>query len=351
MLLKILVTGAAGLIGGEVCARLSARGHAVTAMVHRTRLVRGNDGRPVPVARTVSGDITLPLMGLDPFDHAIDLVVHCAASLAFDAPEEELERDNVQGTRNAAEFAKACAARFLHVSTAYVCGLNDGVIEEVPVRAGTRFANGYEASKARAEGVVAASGVPFAIVRPSITLGDSETGKIREFPSLCNVIRLMARGKVSVLPADPASTLDLVPIDHVAEGLVRIAERMEQAQGCYFHLTGSAPLPSVELAQGVRRIPHFPDPLCVMPGNYDPAILPQAEQRVAARMLGTFGTYFTRAPRFDDTNFRTLTGLACPPTDTAWLGRLIAYGMASGYLPAAPSARPDNAFPAVPALQ
>lgn len=350
MLLKILATGAAGLIGGELCASLAARGHSVTAMVRRTREVRGNDGRLVPVTRTVSGDVTRPLMGLEPSDHDIDVVVHCAASMEFDAPAEALERNNVQGTSSAVDFARECSARFLHVGTAYVCGFNEGVILEGPVPAGTQFANGYEASKARAEGVVAASGVPFAIARPSITLGESATGRIREFPSLCNVLRLMARGKVTTFPADPASTLDLVPIDHVAEGLVRIAERMEQAQGGYFHLTGCEPLPSTELAKAVGRIAHFPDPLCVTPRDYDPAILPQAEQRVAARMLGTFGSYFTRAPRFDDTKFRALTDLACPPTDTAWLGRLIAYGITSGYLPATPSARPDNAGPAVPAL-
>jgi len=349
VLLKIFVTGAAGLIGGEVCARLVARGHAVTAMVRRTRDVHGNDGVLVPVARIVSGDITLPLMGLDPADHDIDLVIHCAASLEFDAPEEELERDNVQGTRHTVEFARECGARFLHVSTAYVCGLREGVIEEEPVPAGTRFANGYEASKARAESVVAASGVPFAVARPSITLGDSATGQIREFPSLCNVFRLMARGKVSVFPADPASTLNLVPIDHVAEGLARIAERMDEAEGGYFHLTASAPLPSAELAHGVGRIAHFSDPLVVSPQDYDPTALSLVEQRVASRMIATFGSYFTRSPRFDDNNFRALTGLACAPTDPAWLDRLIAFGIASGYLPAAPNAHRDNVAPAVPA--
>lgn len=349
MLLKILVTGAAGLIGGEVCARLVARGHAVTAMVRRTKEVRGNDDALVPIVRTVSGDITLPQMGLDPSDHDIDLVIHCAASLEFDAPEEALERNNVLGTRNAVDFAKACDARFLHVSTAYVCGRNDGVIEEGPVPADTCFANGYEASKARAERAVATSGVPFVIARPSITLGDSQTGQIRDFPSLCNVFRLMARGKVSVFPADPDSTLNLVPIDHVAEGLLRITERMEEAQGGYYHLTAADPLPSAELAHGVGRIAHFPDPLVVAPEDYDPTALSPVEQRVAGRMIGTFGSYFTRSPHFDDSQFRALTGLTCAPTDTAWLGRLIAYGIASGYLPAAPSARPGNAAPAVPA--
>lgn len=341
-MLKILVTGAAGLIGGETCAQLARRGHHVTALVRRTREIRGNNGALVPVAAIQAGDVTQPLIGLDPQAHDIDLVIHCAASLEFDAPAEDLQRDNVDGTRNALAFAKAAGARFLYVSTAYVCGLQNGPIAEKPVPRGTRFANGYEASKAGAERLVAASGTGFAIARPSITLGHSQTGEIRTFPSLCNVFRLMARGKVSTFPADPASLLDLVPIDHVAAGLVHIAERMDAAQGGYFHLVGASPTPAAALAQGVARIAHFPDPLVVSPAVYDLAALPPAERRVAARLMATFGSYFSRAPQFDDAAFRNLTGLRCAPTDEVWLDRLIAYAIETGYLPSPPSECQDN---------
>ncbi|GAA0269602.1 hypothetical protein GCM10009127_07010 [Alteraurantiacibacter aestuarii] len=359
-MLKILVTGAAGLIGGEVCARARTRGHAVTALVRRNRHVRGNDGALVPGVHVVAGDITAPMLGLDPARHDIDLVIHCAASLEFDAPEEELQRTNVEGTRQAADFAHACDAALLHVSTAYVCGLRDGVIEEGPVPPGTAFANGYEASKARGEQVVRDSGVPFAIARPSITLGDSASGAIRDFPSLCNVFRLMARGKIASFPASASSTLNLVPIDHVAEGILRIAERMEQARGGTFHLVGDRPTPSAELAHGVARIAHFPDPQIVDPASFDITRLPPAQRRVLGRMLETFGSYFRRGPVFDDSRFRELTGLACAPTDRAWMDRLIQHAIAAGYLPSAPpvvasinqasahraNAHPDSAAPA-----
>lgn len=345
-MLKILVTGAAGLIGGEVCAQLAARGHAVTAMVRRNPQVCGNDGAPVACVRIVKGDVAAPLMGL-----AIepqDLLIHCAASLEFDASEAELQAVNIEGTRNALAYAGAAGARFLHVSTAYVCGQREGEIAEGPVPADTAFTNRYEASKAAAEAVVAASGLPFAIARPSIVLGDSRSGAIRDFPSLCNVFRLMARGKVTQFPVVGGSTLDLVPINHVAAGIVAIAERMEDAQSGYFHLVAENALPAGELAHGVARVAHFPDPMVVPLEAYDPAALGPAEQLLAGRMLGTFGAYFTRSPRFDDSKFRALTGIACPPTDRAWLDRLIAYGMARGYLP---SARQDTSVPAACAPQ
>lgn len=331
--MRILVTGAAGLIGGEVCARLAARGHEVAGLVRRNPEIRGNDGVLVDSARTLAGDVTQELMGLkaEPFD----LVVHCAASLEFDAPEEELHAVNVEGTRNALAFAKAAGARVLHVSTAYVCGQRDGVIAEGAVPEGTQFTNRYEASKAAAEAAVAASGLSFAVARPSIVLGDSATGAIRDFPSLCNVFRLMARGKVTQFPCVPGSTLDLVPLDHVAAGIVTLAERMDEAEGGYFHLVARDALPAAALAHGVQRVTHFPDPAVVAPEEYDLDALSPAERMLAGRMLGTFGAYFTRSPVFDDTHFRSVTELECPPTDDAWLDRLIAYGIARGYLPSA----------------
>ncbi|APE29318.1 SDR family oxidoreductase [Aurantiacibacter gangjinensis] len=332
-MLKILVTGAAGLIGGEVCARLAAREHSVTGMVRRNPEVRGNDGTLVDDITIVSGDVTQPMMGVEPAPQ--DVVIHCAASLEFDASEVDLQAVNVEGTRNALAFAKAAGAAFLHVSTAYVSGLEEGDIPEAPVPADRQFTNRYEASKARAEAAVAGSGVPFAIARPSIVLGDSETGAIRDFPSLTNVFRLMARGKVTQFPVIEGSTLDLVPIDHVAEGIAVLAERMEEAQGGYYHLVADAPLAAAELAHGVGRVDHFPSPEVVSPDRYVPANLAPAERMLAGRMLGTFGPYFTRNPRFDDTRFRKMTGLESPPTDSAWLDRMIKYAIAVGYLPRA----------------
>lgn len=332
-MLKVLVTGAAGLIGGEVCARLVNRGAQVTALVRKTREVRGNDGEPVDGLEIVPGDVTAPMIGLDPAAHDIDLVIHCAASLEFDAPRDVLAAVNIEGTRNALDFANATGAGFIHVSTAYVCGTREGPIAEGPVPADTQFTNNYEESKALAEAVVAQSGVPFAVARPSIVLGDYESGAIRDFPSLCNVFRLMARGKVGVFPALENSTLNLVPLCHVAEGIARLAERFEEAQGGYFHLVTNSPLPAAELARGVSRVDHFPDPRIVDPAGFDPEELRPAERLLLERMMATFGAYFVRDPRFLDDRFRAVTDLECPATDDAWLDRLIAYGMARGYLP------------------
>ena len=329
-----LVTGAAGLIGGEVCARAAAAGHRVHALVRRTRDVRGNDGAPVPVASVMVGDVTRDgLIAESTLDEPVDCVIHCAAALEFDAPRSTLDPVNVYGTANAARFAARRGARLLHVSTAYVCGTRAGVIAEGPVAPGTCCANNYEASKAAAEAVVEAGAVDWTIARPSIVLGDSADGTIRDFPGLCMIFRLMAQGAMPVLPAAPDAALDLVPIDHVARGILALAEAGERASNAHVHIVSGAPLPARALADAVRAVDHFPDPQVVDPAAFDPAALTPAQRRIGARMLATYGGYLTRAPRFADARLRALTGLVCPDTDHAWLQRLVGYGLARGYLP------------------
>ena len=141
----ILLSGAAGLIGGELAMRLAKAGHGVIGLVHRTHDIRANDGtlvptrdwggvapRPAEVA-TLPCDIAAPALGLTFRNQHIlskqaDLVIHCAALTAFDASPEEYHAVNVAGT--AKLLAVVPHAPFLHVSTAYVCGLKNGLITE-----------------------------------------------------------------------------------------------------------------------------------------------------------------------------------------------------------------------------
>lgn len=341
MLLNILVTGAAGLIGGEVCSRLIARGHAVHGLVHRRKDVLSNDGTQVALTSILSGDVTKEGLGLkkDAFPTGFDLVIHCAASLEFDAPQAKLDAINVEGTGNVVHFSRTHNAALLHVSTAYVCGENNGVITEDPVASDTKFGNYYESSKASGEAMVQASGIPYLIARPAVVMGDSVTGKIREFPSICNLFRLLARGSISLLPTTQGASFDLVPIDYVAGGIATLAEHLaddkNDASGSIFHLNSPNPTPVKNLAKALGGFAHFPQARVVNFDSYFPDMLPSSQVRVMEKMLATFGTYLQRDPRFDDANFRAITGLTCPPTGEAYLLRLISYAIEAGYLPAA----------------
>lgn len=298
----------------------------------------------------ISGDIAAAKLGLSEevtaqLAGAHDLLVHCAAATGFGLDDATYQAINVEGTRNALELARAGGMAFLHVSTAYVCGPRDGLVAEGEL-AETGFANGYEASKAAAERVVHESGAPYAVARPSIVLGEWAAGTMRSFDTTYAAFRLMAEGRVRTVPAAPHATLDFVPIDHVAGGLVDLVEGMERAIGRTFHLASRTPIPVAEFIAAIAAFPHLHPPRIVAADAFDPALLPPVERRLHARVTGFYDSYFRRAPRFDDSNLRELSGRICPPTGRFYVERLIHFCIRTGFLRAPGAAlRPAPALP------
>jgi 2-alkyl-3-oxoalkanoate reductase len=334
----VLVTGAAGLIGGEVCARLAARGHAVTALVHRNADVRDNLRRPVPGITVLHGDVRQPGFGLATAPE-VDLVIHSAAVTAFDATPEAYQSVNVDGTAHAIGVARAAGARLLHVSTAYVCGARDGVIAESDT--GTAFVNGYEASKAAGEALVWRSRLDFAIARPSVVVGDSANGAISRFENIYMIFKLIAEGRVRTLPSAAGASLDLVPIDHVAGGIVAMAEDFARVKRQTLHLVADRPTPIARIGEAIAAVPGLGAPNFVAPDAFDPAKLSPIERRYHAAAAALYTSYLLRGPVFDAANARAF-GLRCPPTDRAWLDRLIGYCLDKGFV----TSRPGKGAPA-----
>ncbi len=322
-----------------MAARLLDAGHRVTALVHRNRDIRANDGRQIVPHDTVTGDVSVPLFGWNKADWdrlagSHDLLIHCAATVRFDLDDDAYARVNIGGAANAVEFARSGAMPILQVSTAYVCGTRDGPILESDALPHSGFANGYEASKARAERLVRASGVPYAIARPSIVVGESDTGRIRQFDTTYAAFKLIAEGRVRQMPATHDAALDFVPIDHVAAGIVGIACNMRAAKGGAYHLVSGRPIPVRLFVEGIASFAQFHRPQLVAPGVFEPAGLPALERRLYKRVAGLYASYFQRAPLFDDRAAQAITGVVCPPTDAAYLRRLIQYCIDIGFLPA-----------------
>jgi len=353
--LRILVTGAGGLLGSELSGALAERGHAVVAMLHRCTALHRNDGRPLPArpwdgafppagaVAVIRGDVRQRGLGLDETNLAeivrdLDLVIHGAAATGFNLSERAYREVNIGGTANVVALvrrAEKVPVPLLHLSTAYVCGERSGLIAEAELDVGQRFANGYESSKAEAERLVRAAqrqGGICAVARPSIVVGRYRDGTIGRFTNIYALIRLVTAGRIHTLPASPGASLDLVPIDHVIAGLTDIAERMPAASGRTYHLVSGAPVPVAALRTLALGYPQLNAPRFVRPQAFERARLTCAEQTLDRHVTSFYGSYLQRDPRFVDTNLRVLSGRLCPRPDQAFLRRLIDYGIATGYL-------------------
>lgn len=228
----ILITGATGFVGMSLVARLLERDGPDLVLPVRARDVREAEGRraellarlydepPAAVERlrVVPSDLLAPRIGLLALP-GVRTVVHCAASVSFTQSLPDARHVNVGGTANVLDLCRTLPdfEHLVHVSTAYVAGRATGEFGEDDHDVGQAFRNTYEQSKWEAEQLVARSGLPACIVRPSIVVGESTSGWTASFNVIYWPLQAMARGLIDRVPADPAGLVDLVPVDHVVD--------------------------------------------------------------------------------------------------------------------------------------
>jgi long-chain acyl-CoA synthetase len=197
--------------------------------------------------RAIAGDIEQPGLGLsrrcaDELMRDIDCVVHCAAAIDFELPLAAAHAVNVLGTRHVMSLAERAPGlrRLIHVSTAFVAGDRDGLHLESESDVGQRPRNSYEQTKLAAEALVASSGLPATILRPSIVVGDSRTGWTLAFNVVYRPLRGFSRGVLPVIPGDPDARMDIVPIDTVADALFDLVTGERWHGGTIHVVSGSA---------------------------------------------------------------------------------------------------------------
>jgi nucleoside-diphosphate-sugar epimerase len=188
----LLVTGASGYLGSLIVA---------TLLRHETaRLLTPVRGTPDSVLAPVGAELAtegadsallqlgrLEIPRLPPADEldrllptmrefGVDEVIHCAACLDyFNRP--ELEAVNIELTRRVVALAqKARVRRFVYISTAFSSGYIDTAVPEELHAEPPNDPTDYTRTKRMAEHLVASSGLPYLIIRPSIVIGDSRDG-------------------------------------------------------------------------------------------------------------------------------------------------------------------------------
>jgi thioester reductase-like protein len=223
--------------------------------------------------RGVAGDIQRDNVGLAE-DHLRRIVeetthvIHGAATIRFDQPLEEARAINVGGTRRILALAEQMAfsgvlQRFMYISTSSVSGRRGGMIYEDDLEMGQQFFNTYEQSKCESERIVRNSmhRIPTTIVRPSVVIGDSRTGRTTSFNVIYVPLRLFHRGLLNALPASPDTLLDLVPVNWVCDVIVYLL-CASASDGKVFHITAgprrAVPLAEVTAAAALYFDKHSP---------------------------------------------------------------------------------------------
>ncbi len=173
--MRILVTGATGLLGPHLCSRLVQEGHELTVFRRPTSNVTALANLSI---RYEIGDIT----NFEDVKRATsdqNVVIHAAAHTAYwGANVEEQQCVNVVGTRNVAQACrKASVDRMLHVSSIAAVGVSSDPRRPADESfkfnlEGSRLS--YHISKARAEGEVlkaTADGLNTVVVNPALIWG------------------------------------------------------------------------------------------------------------------------------------------------------------------------------------
>ena len=183
---------------------------------------------------TFAGDVGAQDLGLDAPERdrlagQIDVVVHAAAITRFSAPECELRRVNVEGTRHALAFAARCSnlRQILFVSTTCVAGTTTGTIPERLAKEPTAFVNGYERTKWEAERLAANAGLPVRIARLSTCIGSEHDGYVHRLGAIHQVLGWAIRGLVPMVPAVDGARLDLIATDLAARWIARAAQETD----------------------------------------------------------------------------------------------------------------------------
>lgn len=288
----VLLTGFPSFAARKMCEEL-VRGpertlvHAVVRAKSRQEAEGALDALPLEQRRRVvlvEGDAAAMDYGLSGAElraltPEIDVIHHMAQVSYLGADSKLALHVNVDGAREALEVASQCASlkNLVYHSTAQVSGDRTGLVLEDELNEGQSFRSVVEETIARGERVVRSKmhELPISIVRPTLVVGDSQTGEIDRFDGLYFVILLIVTGPPDLplpLPGRGDTLLNVVPIDYVVRAIHAIG-RDPRAPGRTFHIGDPAPLTARRVFELVATAGGRRSPRGFIPANLTKALL------------------------------------------------------------------------------
>lgn len=251
--MSYFVTGATGFIGRFLIGNLLKRDGNIHVLVrtsseHKLEALKarfpGQEARIVPVY----GDLGEALLGVEAavreqLHGKVKHFFHVAAIYDLQASAESQQLANVEGTRNAIQFAEDIAAGcFHHTSSIAAAGKYEGTFREGMFEEAGELTHPYFLTKHESEALVRREcSIPWRVYRPAAVVGHSETGEIDKADGPYYSFPSIAKLRKSLPPWFPligvdAGSFNIVPVDYVVDAMDHIAH---MADGDYraFHLT------------------------------------------------------------------------------------------------------------------
>ena len=251
--MNYFVTGATGFIGKRLVKKLLERkGSKVYFLIRKEsagKVAALREYWGVSAARVipVHGDLTRKKLGVSAEDIKklkgdITHFYHLAAVYDLEADEESQIAVNIEGTRNAVEFAKAIeAGHFHHVSSIAAAGLYEGVFREDMFEEAENYEHPYFKTKHESEKIVRQEcKLPWTVFRPAMVVGHSVTGEMDKIDGPYYFFKLIQRIR-KLLPSWmpmvglEGGRINIVPVDFVVDSLDYISHH-ERASGKCYHL-------------------------------------------------------------------------------------------------------------------
>lgn len=258
--MKVLITGATGLLGGHLIQELKQRGEQIRALVLPVENAEKLMAQGVEVVR---GDVT-DASTLAPAVKDIEIIFHLAGMMGVNRPLADYRLVNVTGSENIYQAAQAARVRrFVHTSSHTVYGLGYGrfLTEKDALRPDP---DPYSITKAEGDSLIRRlmlkSDVETVIIRPGTFFGPGDRlhfGRIAQ---------RMKNGK-GVIIGRGDNALPFCYVTDVMQGFL-LAAYHEKAPGNVYNISSDRPLTQQELFSAIaddiggkrptRHLPYLP---------------------------------------------------------------------------------------------
>jgi nucleoside-diphosphate-sugar epimerase len=244
--MKILVTGASGFIGGRFARFALEQGLSVRV---NGRRAAGVEHLSALGAEFIQGDLSEPAL-VQQLCRGVDAVVHCAGAVGVWGRYEHFYQANVSVTENVVDAClKQKVRRLVHLSSPSVyfdgqahIGLRE---EQLP----KRFSDHYGKTKFLAEQHVFAAqefGLEVLALRPRFVTGAGDTSI---FPRLIN---MQHKGRLSII-GNGLNKVDFTSVHNLNQALMSCLQAAGPALGQVYNISNGAPVPLWDVINYVLR--------------------------------------------------------------------------------------------------